>query len=213
MTPRVFLLSPAETSGPKARMLTGAGARSELAMRLRKGGAPIAEVFQFVSSLYFRGKLAYSEAFACAPAGCASRYVIAPGLGLVAPETVVALEHVLAMAQVPVDARESRFREPLARDSVRLRDAIGPGCGIVLLGSVASGKYTEPLLEVFGKRLLFPVDFVGRGNMSRGGLMLRAAREANELAYVPLAGAVLRGKRPPRLPKLPRRSDIVKTCD
>ncbi len=72
-----------------------------------------------------------------------------------------------------------------------------PHC--VLLGSVASAKYTAPLLEVFGERLLFPVDFVGRGDMSRGGLMLRHARSGIELPYVPVRGAQLHGTRPPRL--------------
>ena len=69
----------------------------------------------------------------------------------------------------------------------------------MLLGSVASGKYTGPLLEVFGERLLFPADFVGRGDMSRGGLMLRRALSGIELPYIPVQGAQLRGARPPRL--------------
>jgi hypothetical protein len=51
------------------------------------------------------------------------------------------------------------------------------------------------LLEVIGERLLFPTDFVGRGDMSRGALLLRAARDGRELAYEPVAGAVRRGRR------------------
>ena len=78
------------------------------------------------------------------------------------------------------------------------------GCDFVLLGSVATEKYVEPLLKVFGDRLLFPSDFVGRGDMSRGGLMLRCARSGAELPYVPLLGAAVHGKRPPKLPKLKR---------
>jgi hypothetical protein len=35
--------------------------------------------------------------------------------------------------------------------------------------------------------------------MSRGGLMLRAAASGEELDYVPVAGAIRRGARPPRL--------------
>jgi hypothetical protein len=38
--------------------------------------------------------------------------------------------------------------------------------------------------------------------MSRGGLMLRCAREGVELSYVPIRGAALHGVRPPKLPKL-----------
>jgi hypothetical protein len=71
---------------------------------------------------------------------------------------------------------------------------------VVLLGSIATGKYTSALLEVFGRRLLFPAAFVGRGDMSRGGLLLRAARSGEELSYIPVAGATLHGPRPPKLP-------------
>ena len=71
----------------------------------------------------------------------------------------------------------------------------------MLLGSVASPKYVDILIGIFGERLRFPVDFVGRGDMSRGGLLLRKAREGVELPYVPVAGAVLHGSRPPRLPR------------
>ncbi|HUF36264.1 MAG TPA: hypothetical protein VMN37_09950 [Gemmatimonadales bacterium] len=66
----------------------------------------------------------------------------------------------------------------------------------MLLGSVATGKYVDVLLDVVGERLLFPTDFVGRGDMSRGALLLRAARERTELAYEPVATAVRRGRRP-----------------
>ena len=73
---------------------------------------------------------------------------------------------------------------------------------IVLLGSVATGKYVDVLLDVVGERLLFPTDFVGRGDMSRGGLLLRKAAEGVELEYVNVAGAVRHGPRPPKLPPL-----------
>jgi hypothetical protein len=69
----------------------------------------------------------------------------------------------------------------------------------VLLGSIASGKYVEVLLPIFGERLLFPPAFVGRGDMSRGGLMLRCAASGDELEYTPVAGAVRQGSRPPKL--------------
>ena len=70
---------------------------------------------------------------------------------------------------------------------------------MILLGSVASGKYVDLLGEVFGNRLRFPAEFVGRGDMSRGGLLLRCVVERRELAYIPVAGAVRHGRRPPRL--------------
>ncbi len=60
----------------------------------------------------------------------------------------------------------------------------------------------DVLLGIFGDRLLFPISFVGRGDMSRGGLLLRQARAGEELEYVPVAGAVLHGQRPPKLAPL-----------
>jgi hypothetical protein len=71
---------------------------------------------------------------------------------------------------------------------------------VVLLGSVASPKYVELLTATLGERVSFPGDFVGRGDMSRGGLMLRCVDEGRELAYVRLAGALRHGPRPARLP-------------
>ena len=70
---------------------------------------------------------------------------------------------------------------------------------ISFTGSVATGKYTALLLEAFGDRLLFPAEFVGRGDMSRGGLLLRAVRANAELEYTQVRGAVVHGRRPPRL--------------
>ena len=85
---------------------------------------------------------------------------------------------------------------------MRLLAEIGPDCDVVLLGSIASPKYVDVLPAIFGERLLFPIDFVGRGDMSRGGLLLRQAREGVELPYVPVPGAVRHGARPPKLPPL-----------
>ena len=55
------------------------------------------------------------------------------------------------------------------------------------------------LLNASGERLVFPEDFVGRGDRSRGGLMLRAARAGHELPYRIVRGAILTGKRAARL--------------
>jgi hypothetical protein len=70
---------------------------------------------------------------------------------------------------------------------------------VVLLGSIASAKYVDLLLPVFGDRLMFPIHFVGRGDMSRGGLLLRCVTAGLELEYVPVKGATRHGQRPPRL--------------
>ncbi len=202
----MFLLSPAHSGGERMALLLSARARFDLACALRsEGGAPLGEVFRFASGLYFRGKLAYAEAFARPPPGAPGALVIAPGAGLVDPATPVTAARVRAFAAVPVDAREPRFTGPLDRDARALAGALGARAEVVLLGSVASPKYVEPLLAALGRRLLFPVDFVGRGDMSRGGLMLRAVRAGVELAYASVDGAVVRGPRPPRLPRPPRR--------
>jgi hypothetical protein len=184
-------------------MLLREQARFDLALRLRgNGGAPLGEVFSFLSGLYFRGKLAYALRFA-QPSDV---LVITSCAGLRSPDEPVRRRNLLRFAEVPIDADERRYRAPLKRDARRLDDSAGEDAEIVLLGSIATGKYVDTLLSVFGPRLLFPGDFVGRGDMSRGGLLLRSAREGRELTYVPVGGAVRHGPRPPRLPRLPRRA-------
>lgn len=188
------------------RLVLAPRAQFPLARAVQGEGAPIGHVFRFASGLYFRGKLAYAEAFARPPRGVPGALVIAPGAGLVPADTCVTVAHLRAFAAVRVDAREARFREPLVAAARLVAARLGAADEVVLLGSIASDKYVEPLLEVFGERLLFPLDFVGRGDMSRGGLLLRAARAGVELAYGKVLGAVRHGARPPRLPRLPRGS-------
>jgi hypothetical protein len=188
----VFLLSPARSGGPRAELLARSEP-SELGRRLRAGGAELGEVFAWLSALYFRGKLTYARRFGAA-------LVMAPGLGLCPPERPISAAELRAMGALPIESEG--FVAPLRRDALRL-DAER----VVLLGSIATGKYVDTLLAVLGERLLFPAEFVGRGDMSRGGLLLRAARAGDELAYRPVAGAVRHGARPPRLPR-PRRRGV-----
>jgi hypothetical protein len=197
---RVFLLSPAHCGGERAGLVLREQARFELAQRVRApGGAPIGEVFTFMSGLYFRGKLAYATAFAEPPRGVPGVLVITPSRGLLMPDQPVVLDTLREFASVDVDAADRRYREPLERD-VRLLAAHLPARSeVVLLGSVATTKYLDVLDAALDGRLRFPSAFVGRGDMSRGGLLLRCVRERRELDYVPLAGAVRRGPRPPRL--------------
>ena len=68
---------------------------------------------------------------------------------------------------------ELRYRKPLERDAERLASQLSRECQIVLLGSIATAKYRDVLVEILGDRVFFPRDFIGRGDMSRGGLMLR----------------------------------------
>ena len=199
---RVFLLSPANTAGIRARMLFNPNASFELAVQLRSGrGVPIGEVFSFLSGLYFRGKLAYAEAHARPPRGVPGVHVITSSRGLVPPDTPVTITDLNEFASVPIDLDEPRYRIPLTRDARALASRT-PKAEVILLGSVATGKYVDVFLETFGDCLCFPAAFVGRGDMSRGGLMLRHLEADAELEYIPVAGAVRKGSRPPRLEKL-----------
>ena len=71
--------------------------------------------------------------------------------------------------------------------------------GLYFRGKITSEKYVQVLSAIFGSRLVFPATFVGRGDMSRGGLRLRAAAASQELEYIPVIGAVRHGTRPPKL--------------
>jgi hypothetical protein len=201
---RIFLLSPANAAGLRANLIVSDGAKSPLAQRLRDTGATLGEVFAFISGLYFRGKLTYAKTFVDPPAGLAGVYAITACGGLVPVDTVLTTERLREISAVSIDAANPRYRLPLERDARLLHELIGKNCEVVLLGSIATPKYVEPLLGIFGERLLFPAEFVGRGDMSRGGLMLRCAREGTQLMYVPVISAVRHGAKPPKLPKLPR---------
>jgi hypothetical protein len=205
---RIFLLSPANCNGRRAQMVASPRAAFPLAAALRgDAGAPLGDVFSFVSGLYFRGKLAYARRFAQpADPTCdvvsGGVLVITPNAGLRPADTGVTLDSFHAFARVSIEAGNPKYRGPLLRSAKALDDAAGPDCEVVLLGSIASGKYVDVLLPIFGERLLFPADFIGRGDMSRGGLMLRCVTAGQELEYIPLAGAVRHGQRPPKLAPL-----------
>jgi hypothetical protein len=185
---RVFLLSPAHAGGKRAELLLRDAATFPLAARLReRQGIPLGEAFSFMSGLYFRGKLAYAQQFARPPEGIVGALVITANRGLLPAETAVRAVDLQALGLVDIHASDPRYREPLLADLDRL------------LGSVATGKYVDVLLEALGQRLRFPPAFVGRGDMSRGALLLRAARNEEELAYIPVEGADRHGPRPPRL--------------
>ncbi|MDQ3951261.1 MAG: hypothetical protein M3282_13085 [Gemmatimonadota bacterium] len=202
---RVFLLSPARCDGERAKLLIDPEGRSSLAIQLReREGTPLGEVFSFLSSLYFRGKLTYARAFANPPEGAPSALVITADRGLAPPDMAVRREDLIAFSNVDIAGGDDRYLAPLRRDAATLARTIGSSTLVVLLGSVATGKYVDTLLDAFGERLVFPPAFVGRGDMSRGGLLLRHAREGRELDYVPVAGAVRRGQRPPKLEPIRR---------
>jgi hypothetical protein len=195
----VFLLSPARCNSERANQLL-TSKRSALGQQLRAHAATIGEVFAWLSALYFRGKLTYARRFGHALGGLPGVLIMAPGLGLRASEALLSAAMLRAMGEVEVES--AAFVQPLARDARLVAHLCGPTARVVLLGSIATGKYLDTLLDVFGAQLLFPETFVGRGDMSRGGLLLRAARCGEELAYRPVVGATLHGTRPPKLPRL-----------
>jgi len=185
-------------------MVLNERAQFGLAKRLRsKKGASIAEVFTFLSGLYFRGKIAYANAFAQRANGDCGVFVITPTRGLIDATSSITLSDLREFAAVDIDKDDPRYRKPLEKSVRNLKRKLSADCDIVLLGSIATGKYVDVFLKHFDQRLRFPADFVGRGDMSRGGLMLRCAADRTELKYISVAGAVLNGKRPPKL--VPRR--------
>jgi hypothetical protein len=195
---RIFLLSPAHCGGKRARVLLNPRATFPLAQRLRSpSGVALGEAFSFLSGLYFRGKLAYADRFARPPSGQRGVQVITTDRGLLAADAPVVSDDLRAFGTIDISSDHPGYREPFARDLARLSHCTE--VDVVLLGSVATGKYVDVLLEFIGERLLFPREFVGRGDMSRGALLLRAVLEGMELAYEPVAGAIRRGRRATRI--------------
>lgn len=196
----IFLLSPAYCGGRRAGLLMRPGSTLALALRLNAGTLSLGEAFTFMSGLYFRGKMAYASAFGRHPHGAPASYVITPTRGLQSPDLPITHALVEEFAAVDVAHDEPRYFEPLAADARALATALPAGAHVVLLGSVATSKYVEVLAESLGARLHFPSDFVGRGDMSRGALMLQRAASGVELDYVvATTTTVRRGPRPPRL--------------
>ncbi len=195
---KLFLLSPAKVTGQRASLLLNPAAQFPLARRFHHAGLPLADVFAFASGLYFRGKITYARRFAADDNDTVVR-VITPSAGLLDPSTLVTPTELLAFGAVDIHEDDPRYHEPLTRDAKKLLRHLEPDGRAVLLGSIATAKYRDVLLATFGDRLWFPADFVGRGDMSRGALLLRAAQAGTELPYQRVLGAITRGKRAPRV--------------
>ena len=192
---RVFLLSPANCRGRRAQQVLSPRATFPVANRLRGEGVPIGELFAHMSGLYFRGKITYARKFGRA-------FVITPDEGLIPAETPITSQVLMRFADAEIDVANPGYRTPLERTARALDDETGTNAQFVLLGSIASEKYVQVLSAIFGSRLVFPATFVGRGDMSRGGVLLRAAAASQELEYIPVIGAARHGVRPPKLPRL-----------
>jgi hypothetical protein len=189
----IFLLSPAFCGGRRAAILLNPRSPAVTSQALRAGTLSLGGAFTFMSGLYFRGKLAYAERFGRA-------LVITPTRGLQPPSLPFNLALLREFAVGDVSLESPIYRTALERDIEAIARKLTRGSQVVLLGSVASGKYVDVLLPILGDRLRYPTAFVGRGDMSRGGLMLRSAANGDELEYGPLtAGVRPRGPRPPKL--------------
>jgi hypothetical protein len=191
----VFLLSPANCRGRRAQQVLSPKAAFSVAARLRSDGVPIGELFAHMSGLYFRGKITYASKFGRA-------FVITPDQGLLPAETTITSQVLTRFADAEIDLGNPGYRMPLEQTARDLSEAAGANAQFVLLGSIASDKYVQVLSAIFGERLVFPATFVGRGDMSRGGVLLRAAAASQELEYIPVIGAVRHGARPPKLPRV-----------
>lgn len=186
----IYLLSPANSAGWRAKMLLSPSANFELAQRLRTTGISLGEAFSFMSSLYFRGKLAYAAAFPHNTGTIPGALIITSSRGLLRPETMVPLPELEQISSERIVAHNPKYRDPLERDLRLLSESMGPQCRAVLLGSIATKKYIPLLLEILGERLVVPRAFVGLGNMRRGALLLQCSREKCELEYISVAQAL-----------------------
>ena len=201
---RIFLLSPAHCSGVRARMILQKEAQFEVAKKIKGPGIGLGELFTFLSGLYFRGKMAYASFFADPPASCPGTLIITSCRGLLPPETRIRAADLKRFAATDIAEDVPAYMRPFSRDVRRLAGSIGSNTEVILLGSIATAKYLGVLQQWFGPKLMFPRDFIGRGDMSRGGLLLRRAQEGRELEYISAEGATCHGKRPPKL--VPRRN-------
>lgn len=189
----IFLLSPAFCGGRRAAILLNPRSAAVTSDALRRGRLTLGAAFAFMSGLYFRGKLTYAERFG-------HPYVITPTRGLQPPSMPFNLALLREFAVGEVSLENPTYRKALERDIQAIATKLQRSSRVVLLGSVASGKYVDILLPILGDRLRYPTSFVGRGDMSRGGLLLRSAASGEELEYGPLtAGVRPRGPRPPKL--------------
>jgi hypothetical protein len=192
---RLFLLSPASVGGERAKQLLNPAAAFDLAVRFRDEGAELGEVFSFLSGLYFRGKLTYARRFGRVD----EIRVITPNRGLLRADQRLWPEDLRAFGAVDINEQDPAYAGPLVSAAESFRQELPPDGLVILLGSIATAKYRVPLLSVFGERLVFPNDFVGRGDMSRGALLLQRAAAGIELFYAQVAGAILSGPRASRI--------------
>lgn len=185
----IFLLSPANVNGRRAEHFTRKGASGALALGYQAGELAIDEAFAYISALYFRGKVAYAREFGSGRGEVSGAQIIVPGFGLVPFGWVLDAERMKKLRRTSVDAATPAYRKPLERSVRALASELRGDDRVVLLGSLATGKYLDVLVPLLGERLMYPALFAGTGDMRRGALMLRAAAARAELAYEPVVAA------------------------
>ena len=122
-----------------------------------------------MSGLYFRGKITYARKFGRA-------FVITPDQGLIPAETTITSQVLIRFADAEIDLGNPGYRTPLEQTARALADEAGARCAVRAarqrrVGEICPGA--ERRFSVRGSS--FRRTFVGRGDMSRGGLLLRAA--------------------------------------
>lgn len=110
--------------------------------------------------------------------------IITPTAGLLPHDAMVRISRLRGFRHVPINVTNMLYRYALLRALRKLAVEIGTHCEVVLLGSIGSGKYLDVLVRVFAAQLRVPTEFIGRGDMSRGALLLRSVKENRELDYL-----------------------------
>lgn len=183
--PIVFLISPADVSGKRAKMMESPRATFDAARKLQSDdGVPIGEAFAFMSALYFRGKLAYANHFQRPSGNLPGTLVITAGRGLVTPDFPVRIADLRRMRRTRIHDKPGKYRNAVRRDALDLEAEASDATLFVLLGSLATGKYLDVLVPILGERLVYPKALIGMGDMKRGATLLNAVRDNRELDYV-----------------------------
>jgi hypothetical protein len=139
----------------------------EVARQAQIGDAKLGDVFAFCSGLYFRGKLAYGQRFTQPPSKIPGVLIITPSRGLLPADTRIGIAELREFVTVAIAESEARFTGPMRRSAEMLAKV---SCEVVLLGSIATGKYVDCLLKCVAR--------------------------SEELNYIPVLGATRRGPRP-----------------
>ena len=122
-----------------------------------RGGAALGDVFSFLSGLYFRGQADLRARVRGAAARRAGRSRHHAERGLLPAEEPVTLARLRAL-RARAD-RRGRAALPAARwtaTRATLADAIPPDTEVVLLGSIATGKYVDILADGLRRAAAFP---------------------------------------------------------